>query len=446
MPGDTYMQPAFAWLHAARKAGSANLTLPEAITAATPKAWLLDGRGTRRVVWSASGTKQIRLDRGAAAREQIDTLIIPPGHNLEGHRVRINYDSNHDGLWSATGNIIWYSRLRSAAGALIGTPSINVANRTIHAGLNVFRFVANSYRYVEIDIETRATNVPELGEFWLSRSWTPTFGLEPDYADTLEPNVSLTTLVGGGMESTENGAARRVWELKTTGVYGEDARIYDRLLVETGVTRDPWLLEPPGSGGYETTLELATSTTGWSSSTATLGTSSSNRWLAATDYLTATTTANPARVFKALDSDVDLRGKLLVVAIKLTSTAGMTATDGIRVIPYQDGTTTVSYAFGTNHIASTGQWYQLFVDVEEDTPVSHSTTGFDPWRMEGIAIDAIMTAGVEIGISDIHTIDKVRAPLIVRTLRAAKATNTSSNPSGSGERRSFALQVMEAIE
>lgn len=445
MPGDTYQAPAFAWLHAARAAGSANLTLTQSIDASTSKARLLDGRATRRVVWAASGSKTIRLDRSAKAREVVDTLIIPPGHNLAGHRIHVLYDTNQNGAWSSSTVLSWYSRLRSTTGGLYASTSISELYRTLHEGLNVFRFPAVAYRYIGISIEGRSTNVPELGEFWLTRAWSPTGGLDTDYADTLVPNVALNRLPGGGVTAMEDGTAQRAWEFETYGAYGDDARIYDRLLVETGVTRDAWLLEPP-AGGYETTVEDASATTGWTGSSATLATSSSSPWITGQAYLEVTTSANPARAFKALPSDVDLRGKILCVAVKTSSTTGATATDGIRVIPYQDGTTIASYAFGTNFITTTGSWFQLFVDCDQDSPAVQSTAGFDPSRMEGIAIDILLNAGAVVGISDIHVIDKVRAPLIVRTMRAAKATNRSGNPAGSGERRSFSFSLLEAVE
>lgn len=439
MAGDAYQGPGFAWLHAARAAGNAALTLPEAVSSATPKARLLDSRARDLVQWTADGDKAIRLDRGAFAREPVNRLVIPPGHNLAGHRIDLLVDAA--GTWASPTSVLPYSRPR-------GSVQTN-AMQTIHAGLNVLDFPPQGSRYIGVSIKDRASNVPELGEFWLTRTWRPTWGFDPRYeGPELVPNAAVQTLASGAASVDEQGELRRRWLFSTLPLYGSDWRIYERMLREAGVVRDPILFEGTRGDYYNLIDDFSDAdVSDWFATECALVSGTGSPFIGSRTLVMAPTGTPDASATLTLPSPIDLRGCIFRAAVRTTSLAWATATTGFFVLLASEPGSWATWDFGTNHLTATGRWTQLSMDLDTDAPVSASGSSVDLSAVAFIIVGChanIAAQTVTWGLIDY--LRKESQPIIARIDRAGAPKQRSTGPTGSGEYRGVELELVEAIE
>lgn len=441
MSGDLYQTPGYAHLNALARAGSANVTVSGLATSAH-KTRLFDGRQGDRAVWSASGDKTILVDRGAAAREPVNRLVLA-GHNLAGHRVRVISDTNQNGAWSGTTYHVPYSRLRGTTAGL---------HKTIHPGVNVIDFADLGKRYVGVEILGRASNVPELGECWLTRRRLPSRGFDPNYRAPRVPNVAVRRLLGGSGKFRELGAARRVWDVRPERLYGADARIYERMLEETGYGRDPVLFDGT-LGGYETTIEdfsgfsAGATITSWGVSNATIIARTYAGFDGGVGCEMLATGTSPAAMSRTLSSPLDLRGCIFRVAVEsLLTLSYATATTGFQVFLGTDASNYAAWNFGTNHVSAAGSFYQLAIDLDLDTPGASVGNGCDPSAVSYILLLAAANVVEAIYWDDLHYLDKARAPLFAHVVPTGiDATQTYPNPVAAGEKWTLDLQIAEEL-
>lgn len=441
MAGDLYQSPSFAWLHAIRDAGASGLTFNQSITAATPETWLIDNQSRRLVVWSASGIKTIDIDRGIGPRAPVNRLIIPSGHNLQGFPIAIY--TNVAGFGSPV-EVVAYSRLRG---------SVSLTQSTmIHPGVFVLDFPDTTNRYLTIGLGTNGSTVPQIGELWLTRRETPTIGFATSYEYGAEPNVAASTLRSGAVSTIERGPVRRTLKAETGLLSSTDRRLYDRMLGDVGVARDPVWVDPT-FGFYETSIDTMESsphltwvTTGGTDSTA-FGVK-----FAGTSSL-AIAAAGAAVVVSTLDfTNADLRGCILRVAVQSqTNTTYATATDGFRITLSTNGSSANGsrWHFGTDIVSAIGAFFVLSIDLSNEAPDAVDGNGCDLSSVGRIAVTFGRTgvtfpSAQNLYIDDVHYLDKRAEPWCARIVDAGEWKQASSVPIA-GEYYSRSLTFEESI-
>ena len=441
MAGDLYQSPSFAWLHAIRDAGASGLAFVDSITAATPETWLIDNQARRLIVWSASGTKQINIDRGAGPLDPVDRLIIPSGHNLQG--CAIGFYSNVSGFGTPT-DVLPYSRLRGAVSLTQPT--------TIHPGVFVLDFPSTPNRYLSVVIGGNGSLVPQIGELWLTRRETPTVGYETDYEYSTEPNVAASTLRSGAVSTIERGPTRRTAKVSTWGISGTDRKLYDRMLADCGVARDPVWIDPT-FGFYETSIDTMESSphTSWVTTGGTDSTASGVKFAGSSSLALAA--AGAAVVTSTLDfTNADLRGCILKLAVQSqTNRTYATATDGFRVTLSTNGASANSstWYFGTDIVTANAVFSMLSIDLDNEAPDASTGNGCDLSSIGRITVTFGRTgvtfpSAQNLYIDDVHYLDKRAEPWCARIADAGAWKQTSNVPIV-GEHYSRTLSFEESI-
>lgn len=440
MAGDTYQAPAFGWLHAGRTAGLAALTLPETLATGSSKARLIDGMGQRRTVWNASGDKSIRINRGIAVREPITRLYLPAGHNLAGHRMYLMSDV--DGTWATPATVLPYASLRGAS-VVTGPP-------TIRPGVNVFDVPAMQGRWPGVYLIGRSTNVPELGEVYLTRMWQPSVGHDASRSQSNQAIVALTRLPSGVTYANERGGRARSFEFDTEVLAGADRLLYDRQLEEVGVFRDTFLFDPT-TGGYETVVDdFEASAANWTASAGiTSLTDVPGVVYAGTNSLRVICSgAANAVLFRTFPS-MDLRGCVLGLSFYTTNFGSWaSASDGVRVYLRNSLSAGFSayWAFGTTYVTVNNTWFKLWIDLDSQAPTSAGSSSVDFASVATVQIELTNGANTPtFYLDDLRVVRKSLAPAMVRVMDAVPVRQRAQNPYGSGEYYSLRYQLDEQL-
>lgn len=221
----TWQNFQYAFLHAARDAGAANLFAFSSRADGHPLAFAIDDRAGSYVTFAAASASQyIQMDRGAAGLEAIERLIIPAGHNLDGVEVRVR---------SATDVGI-------TAGVTLLVDSV-----TMDAGIVDEDFDASStQQYVRIDFPNDNFK-PQITQLVYTRTRTTTRGPEQGWVDMLRHNTLDFPMESRAIASLSLGADQRFFELAYRDVRDSaDLAVFSELLAEVGTSRPFWVDEP----------------------------------------------------------------------------------------------------------------------------------------------------------------------------------------------------------
>jgi hypothetical protein len=224
-----YRNPIYAFLHAARDAGAAAISTNNAF-APNAAAFLVDDQaGALGTFTDPETNHQIDLNRGAAGLEELTSLIIPEGHNLNGSNIRVQTDDN-PGFSSPT--VIKASTAISSAQQII-------------AGLTIGGETARRYQYVRLDFPSSGSINPELPELIYTAQRTTSRGLEPGWLDMLAHNTLEFPKESGAEAALALGPDRRILEYRYRDVIeAADFALFDELLAECGTARPFWLWPP----------------------------------------------------------------------------------------------------------------------------------------------------------------------------------------------------------
>ena len=210
------------YLHAARVAGSANITSNVSFT--TSKDFLVDDRGSS-ICRLASGTgNYIQLDR-LTPSTNINKLYIPAGHELNGCTIRLESDDN-SGFSSPTTML--------AATAISGSAAIN------------YDVTASGERYVRLTFET--AGVWGLGELYLSQQRAPARGPEHRWKDQYVYPSQVFEKRTGARPAAEFGSRLRELGFSFARIDSTDLVYWKLLEATVGLTR-PFLLDAPFDTG-----------------------------------------------------------------------------------------------------------------------------------------------------------------------------------------------------
>lgn len=439
--GDTYQSPAFGWLHAARAAGSASLTVDPAPLSSTPKTRLVDGMLRRNMAWSAAGTKSIVLDRGTGALAPLTRLVIPDGHNLAGMRMEVTTSST--GAFAGEEvEIRPYSLLRGS--------SARRDRVTVRPGVNPWDFAAITTRYVRVRFsDGPPAQVPELGELWWTQMRTPKAGLRPRWERKTEPRIDVRRLPSGTESILETGPASSTWAVDTQAIDGDDRRLYEALLASTGYGRDGLVFDLP-EGGYETTLDaMDTSAGSWSQvGAAGAPTNTAGVRTEGTASMLVTAGASPTQdvtVSRSFASVVNAERCYIGFDVRLSNLSGLTSSNGVVLTLADSAGTPIAGVFGTDLVKYVDTWYTAWFDTESDGN-SGAAVGFDFSRVASISImgNDLETA-VTMHLDHLRLVRKERAPLIARVDAASGERQSNINPAGAGTSGSRELAFVEVV-
>ena len=221
----------YAFLHAARDAGASAITCANTFATTGPKDFLIDDRAGSLATFTAAATDHyIQLDRGAGTLEEIDRIIIPAGHNYNGHNLRVRTDSASD--FSVDPTEILAKTAISAA---------TIIDLAMTGGTEAQR----KYRYVRIDDDDAESWNPEIPELILTRTRTLTRGPEPNWEDYPTHNTLHFPKESGAIASLSLGADRRYFAFVYRNVKdSDDLAVFSELIAEVGTSR-PFYLDPP---------------------------------------------------------------------------------------------------------------------------------------------------------------------------------------------------------
>lgn len=220
-----YQNPSFNFLHAYRDAGASGLTVSPAAAATGPVDYLIDDRaGSLCVAGSAATSGFWLVDRGAGTLEDVDRLLIPAGHNLDGRSLTISQDDNA-GFTSPTA--------LATSIAVSGSGLIDITLASITAE-----------RYVTVAIDTGASLAWEIGEVFLTRKRTLSRGPNFRWKHPSVDNVIAHTNAAGVESFRVIGAARKTYDLQWGWIDGADLTVLQELEAAVG-THTPFYFDPP---------------------------------------------------------------------------------------------------------------------------------------------------------------------------------------------------------
>lgn len=209
------------YLHAARSAGSANITTNGTFT--TSKDFLVDDRGSLITRLSTGTGRYIQIDR-LTPSTNINKLYIPAGHELNGCTIKLESDDN-SGFSSPTTML--------ASTAISSSAPIN---------LDV---TASGERYVRLTMETNGTW--GLGELILSQQRAPSRGPAEWIDDYFYPSL-IYEKRSGARPAAEFGSRLRELEFSFRRVGESDMAYWLALESTVGMTR-PFLIDAPFDDG-----------------------------------------------------------------------------------------------------------------------------------------------------------------------------------------------------
>jgi hypothetical protein len=215
----TYRVPSFSSLHAAADAGIAAITSDNE-HASFPLDNLIDYRNSSLFKFSTAAVDHwIKIDR-AAVGENINRIIIPAGHNLDGATLSLQYAASDS--WPGTVAEGW-----TQSGAAI-------IDRTLDDD--------STARWWRLSITT--SGQWEIPQLWLTRKRTPTRGPDPDWGRYKVSGVR-TVAFPSRTASLSLGPVRVQYRMKWNHLDSTDLTIFDELLAEVGVDLLPFYIDPP---------------------------------------------------------------------------------------------------------------------------------------------------------------------------------------------------------
>lgn len=438
--GDTYQAPAFGYLHALREAGNSAVTVPDTLTAATPKSRLLDHQGRRMATRSATGQTRVRVDRGLRVREPVTRLVVPTGHNLAGTRMVMHQDVSGS-PW--TGGEVEFQPYSLARG------STQLSGRHgFHRGLNVVDFAPVYGRHLQLTLES-APSAHQIGEVWWTRTISPTQGPRYSYEWELLPSIEQIELPSGVSYSLERGVPRRRWRFRQSPISAADLQAYLSLFHTVGVMRDPFVWDPPGV--FETQVDAMDSLGSWVASGGLAlgpGPDISNK-VEGTGSMSAVTAGTGSGGFlRTFATPVDWRRRRLGFFFRTTSrSVWMTATAGAWVqLIGTGGSDRARFDFGTNSITADNDWFQLWVDLETAVPGAISGNVADLSAIKGI-IFGVLTTTQTIGFFIDHVVvqNLECAPILAQLAAPPRLVQANPAPKTAGNAYGIELELVEWV-
>ena len=217
-----YRVARFAWLHAARLAGSAGITASTGtFDADGEKAFLIDGRRTLALL---TGTNPaIDIDRGAGSLAAVSRLLIPSGHNLDGETIQLEADSV----------------------ATFDSPSTVLVNSVTVSGTGFIdeAFTSSSLRYLRFIVESFGPDTADIPQLIITATQTPTIGPDPAWGDGVQSNLLRFEKQSRDDAVLQTAAAQRVFEYEFRAASGADLTLFDALVAHAA-TGQRFILDP----------------------------------------------------------------------------------------------------------------------------------------------------------------------------------------------------------
>lgn len=432
--GDAYQSYAFGWLHAAQQAGSSHLVLADAasifvdaVNAATPKTRAMDRMAQLPVIFAASGDKVITLDRLAGVREPMNRLLLLPGHNLAGRTIWFAADTGATPWTGGAG----YRTLGPYA-TTRGADIFNYPVATIRRGLNVWDFPPLPDQHLRTDIKAGGAVVPEIAEWWWTRMWAPTVGPEPGHSPGGIFRGLVQQLPSGMSLAHEFGPPGRRWSLSPPSVSKADYRIFEQLVAGVGISRSPFIFDPPEP--YEVLVDKLDNTTGIISADCVVSLDAANK-VVGTGSVRGVSGGTFPWIGKEIPADYrDMRRCIFGITVRIETTVGhLTPTDGIWLrLSGPTITDQATFRFGTNVVHAADQWVTLWIDPEVDIPFDVSGSTLDPAAVRYWQIFDTNHFGQAFNIDCVRLVYKDREPAIVRIAGEYRRPQTAPVPTSTG--------------
>lgn len=228
----SYRSPFWVCAHAWRVAGSSALAASSEASGFSA-ARVIDDQGGPLFKWgSAAAGNTLTLDRGSAALEACDRLLIPAGHNLNGHALQL---------------------VTSTTGAWAGEETSRVSATIATAGVISQSFTSTQDRYHRLKVPSYQG---QLGEVVLGRDRTPARGPDPTWTDDPTPNVIEETLRSGNTYRVKAGERRRAFSYTFRRLGSADVALFTDLLDQTSDGIHPFFWFPPDSAEAPVYVQL----------------------------------------------------------------------------------------------------------------------------------------------------------------------------------------------
>lgn len=267
----SYRNPRYTYRHLLREAGASAISLVNgSFLAGSPKDRLFDERiGLPCQITASADGLELRIDQAASRRPiTISRIIIPKGHNLHTHQLRLE-------AWIDDSVSPWTGG-ESLLGGMLSDPDV-VEDFTLRDVLipgdlqidlntngKISDLIPRGYRYFRLIFQGTANlDVVDLPELFVSETVQTTTGVVRAWEDQVAPGVTrLTTRAGRTYAIQSADRPRRQFTIRHNAVANTDVEVYDDLLREIGHGLRPFYFDPPASG---TQRRLAMDdSTGWS--------------------------------------------------------------------------------------------------------------------------------------------------------------------------------------
>ena len=280
----------------------------------------------------------------------------------------------------------------------------------------------------------------------LGTTVSPSLGVDVQWDDYYLPTGEGIRTRSGASYYNNTGSNLRTFTLSHIVPEGDDSRMYDDLIRETGIRTHPFYYEAPCElTENEIVLDLLNTTTNISASTGTLSTSTTS--LPGTGGVNAYVVftagaASTDSIFFDIDAggaEYDMRDCILQIDTRIpTSYWPSNNTDMTWRVhgAFADGNTNITssaeYAPWRGLIPASGAdvWCRTQTDLENDvfSVDTEGTAGTDPVRLLMLVMRNL-TAGDKVHVSNLKLIRKSSLPVCVETVSYSKR-QVSANPSG----------------
>lgn len=214
-----YRNPRFAYLHAARDAGAAAITLATGTFETDgQKEFLSDGQFTLARITHSGSVVELDVDRGAAGLEAIDRLVIPVGHNLD--------------------TIVW----NVESGSSFPPTTSRGAGTFSGAGIIDESLTSSTDRYWRLNLVGSVTHeIPQL--LFTATVTTSIRGPEPPWIDRVLDGAIRNEKQSGARAILQPAPSRRLFEYSYRAVKNADRTTLRALIAAVG-RHQPFILDP----------------------------------------------------------------------------------------------------------------------------------------------------------------------------------------------------------